>query len=376
MQLAFNIHGPNAIKNRPYLVQWHKDVKPRWSLVMDDDGLAAEIQQASPTTGVIGRSTHDEQQSVLSVDNWLNLVAHNGGAGRWIYMRNEQGANTTETQWSYDRLVAGLKRGWKFVVYNCSTGTPEPSEWGNADKVIRLAAENPSQIVLGLHEYAGGLMWSGMDGIPYTPDYPASKGTGNQWLVGRFEFLLKYCDAQKIKYPRIVITEHGFDDVFKSFQHPDLKVSKPYLNVRGWRTLVDQWAIWYPGEDPGDVYAHQLLWADEKVYTNTPVEGQLIFNYGNLGGNQPLDPNNWYQTNVEDTSVAQRLREAAPPVSPPPVVNPPPIITPAPPIFTADELMKMAQCFTTIAAASSQMTTANTQLAAIYASAAVRLQGK
>jgi hypothetical protein len=358
MNVAFNIHGPNAVKDIPYLLQWARDVKPRWLLQMDDDGLASALQTASPQTNVIGRSIGDEQHQTLPVEDWLNLVAHNGSAGRWIYMRNEQGEGTTETQWSYDRLIAGLKRGWKFIVYNVSTGTPEPDEWKTADKVLRLAADNPTQIAIGLHEYAGALMWSAMDGIPFAPDYPASIPPGNQWLVGRFEFLLKYCDAQtpKIKYPRIVITEHGFDDVFKSFQHPPIKVSKPYLNPRGWRTLVDQWADWYPGVDPGDVYAKQLLWADEKIYANTPVEAQLVFNYGNLGGNQPLDPNNWFQTNVEGTSVAQRLREAAvvsvpPPPPPPPIVvtPPPPVVpppTPAPAALTADEAMKLTTLYT------------------------------
>lgn len=317
MNVSFNVHGPNAVKKPDDLIQWVRDVKPRWILQMDDDGLAGELQSASPSTNIIGRSTGDEKQRLLIPEQWLDLVAHNGAYGRWIYMQNERGAGPDETDWSYVRLVAGLKRGWKFVVYNCSTGTPGATEWPIADKVIRLASDNPDQIAIGLHEYGGGLMWSAMDGIPYLPAYPDAP-KGNRWLVGRFKFLLDYCDKARIKYPRIVITEHGFDDVFGAFAHPPIVSTPPYLNPRGWRSLVNQWAAWYPGVAPDDVYAAHLLWADKNIYASTPVEAQLVFCYGNLGGNQPLDGENWYQDNVEGTSVPIRLKEASMSTQPPP----------------------------------------------------------
>ncbi len=153
-------------------------------------------------------------------------------------------------------------------------------------------------------------------------------------------YLDQFCKAKGFATPRIILTEHGFDDTsdIKPWLNT-LRVKAGYGNIRGWQTLEDQWSEWYRGKgwSPQRAYWEGLQWLEKNLYLNSPVEAQLIYCWGNNG-----DPA-WLQFDVSAATefVELWLADAGvnvypipvPPASPEPV-PPPPIVPSA--LYTID----------------------------------------
>src|SRR4029077_15940077 len=109
-----------------------------------------------------------------------------------------------------------------------------------------------------------------------------------------------------LRPPRIILTEHGFDDVsdIKPWLN-GLRVNGPYMNVRGWKSLQDQWSDWYGGRGWSAQRAmfEQLAWADRTIYQPSPVEAQCIFCWGHSSAE-------WEQFDVAEASEFHSLLEA------------------------------------------------------------------
>lgn len=92
-----------------------------------------------------------------------------------------------------------LEEGYRVALFSWMTGTPEQKGWVNDEalETLRLIAEHPDQLAVGLHEYAlveGPLVF----GFPFN--------------VGRFLGLLQTVDARGIGRPTILITEFGWSE--------------------------------------------------------------------------------------------------------------------------------------------------------------------
>jgi hypothetical protein len=132
--------------------------------------------------------------------------------------------------------------------------------------------------------------------------------------------MLQVCDEQspKIPYPRIVITEHGCDDLGDIKAWLETLEKTNGQSIRGWRTLDRQWTIWY-GEDNQLTYYKMLTYLDAAVYAGSPVEAQLIFCWGDSGG--------WNNFRVDNApEFLRRLEMYSGAVTPPP----PPVEPPQP----------------------------------------------
>jgi hypothetical protein len=182
---------------------------------------------------------------------------------------------------------------------------------------LKLASRYRDKVIIGLHEYFGGVATSGFVGgspedIKYHPNYVVRSNWPNKaaakdltkYHCGRFKFMVDYCNSHDIPLPRVVLTEHGpdamgdIDTWLKS-----LRVTSPYNAIRGFKTLQNQWRIWFPDWSLEQSYLEQLKYLSENVYADSPVEAQMIFCYGHTAGAQ------WEQFDIEGSTEFMSLLE-------------------------------------------------------------------
>lgn len=345
-RVSYNIHA-QAVKDTPRLKKHLGKINPTAVLLMDGLGLAQDIHATLPDTVVIHRNYgitkgDDDVHKKVSPERWLDLRAVESSTGIWLYTTNEPAFDTETIDWHVRLMERCVVRGVRLVVGNWGVGNPGADDWNKAKRMLELLAEHPELFILGLHEYGCGVMTSGLYGgypdhagvqpgelggknlIP-SGNWPASLETPEHittFHCGRFRFLLNYCSQAKIKPPRIILTEHGMDDVsdIKPWAERLIKTS-PYKSIRSWKSLLAQWRAWFPLWSIDRAYFEQLQWADRVIYQNSPVEAQLVYCWGHSS-------DDWEQFDVAEADEFQALMEAA---DVPPVSNLPPVVTqPAP----------------------------------------------
>lgn len=356
-RLSYNVHSTTPGFDKGKLIDHLKKIRPAWVLVMDGLQVCKDIKAAIPECNVIHRAYPDEEiYKTVSPQEWVDRkVAEIGGADVWCYTVNEMGYGDTLVNWFTAVIECAARAHLKVVVGNMSAGTPQPEEWSKPASIALLKAldKNRSNAVMACHEYACGVVTSGfLGGFPNNAGVPANEKGGlnlipsanwpsvldahvfTKFHMGRFYFLLQACQIAKINPPRLVITEHGFDDVSDIKAWADtLPKTPPYTTIRGWQSCQNVWNQWYSsvnGWTPQEAYFQQLKWADQAIYQGTPVEGQLIYCWGHSS-------KDWEQFDVSQAGTLQTLIEAYAGVAVPmpPVEIPTP--TPTPPIITPPE---------------------------------------
>lgn len=341
-RISVNIHGQN-VPDVAYLKEWLVRLNPAWVLVMDNFGLCLEIKALLPECNVIHRGwgadgdDNDHQQHTPGA--WVaQKLTERGDADIWCYTTNEPEFGPEVMRWHVEVMKLAAGAGLKLVVGNFGVGKPEDvdHDWEQAETMLRLLDMHRETMVLGLHEYACGVITSGfIGGNPaelglIMPDTWPEDTTqiGALWHCGRFRFVEKFCETVGIKPPRIVITEHGFDDVSDIKSWTETLVKTATLgnlggNIRGWKTLENQWNAWFGnlGWLRESAYFEQLQYADRKIYQGSIVEAQLIFCWGHSS-------DIWQQFDIAETrTLHNRLvdyAEAPTPTPPGPPVGEPP----------------------------------------------------
>lgn len=318
-RVSYNIHA-QVVKNHDRLMSHLQVLNPVAVLVLDGKGLGREIKQMLPNTQVIireyGSKGDDTIHLQMSPEQFLKERAHLAEGQQYLlYTSNEPGFDKNIIDWHVQLMELAAKQGVPLVIGNFAVGIPRPEEWSQARRMLELLDQHRDLFVLGLHEYGCGVMTSGLvGGAPNDPAHPnyiltqnwPAKATGlTQFHCGRFNFLIQYCQSVGIKPPRIMLTEHGMDDLsdIKSWSST-LKVRSGYLNVRGWKSLTDQWIEWYGGQgwSPERAYFEQLKWADQAVYQGSIVEAQCIFSWGHSS-------DMWEQFDIAEAAELQTLLE-------------------------------------------------------------------
>lgn len=346
-RISLNIHGQN-VPDGAYLLDVLRKLNPVAVLVMDNLDLAKRIHATLPDTMTIyrhwGADSDDNDALQYSPEAWVKeRAAKADGLPLWMYTTNEPEFNAHNIEWNTRVVELAAKQGLRVVVGNWGVGKPVDVDnaWNMADRLLRLLDAHRDTAVMGLHEYACGVITSGfIGGTPQErglimPDtWPEdTTQTGALWHCGRFRFMERYCKAQGIKPPRIILTEHGFDDVsdIKPWTETLKKTpvaGNPGGNIRGWKTLATQWGEWFGDWTPEQAYFEQLKYANEKLYKGSSVEAQLIFSWGH---SSPI----WYQFDIAEArelhnlligyaSVVDTPPPAPLPDPPPPVVTEPP----------------------------------------------------
>jgi hypothetical protein len=296
-RISYNIHA-QAVHDHDRLMQHLKKIQPASVLVMDGLGLAQEIKAVIPGTIVIHRNWgategDDNAFAKVSPEQWLELRGKEAEGGIFLYTTNEPGWGQDVIDWHVKLIEMAAPRRVPLVIGNWAVGTPQPDQWVMARRMLELLDEHRDLFILGLHEYACGVITSGLVGGPpddpshpnFIPmeNWPQDVSHLTMWHCGRFKFVLDFCDKAKIKPPRIIMTEHGMDDVsdIKPWSET-LKKTSPYLNIRGWKSATDQWNDWFGGKgwSPQRAYFEQMAWADRVIYWNSVVEAQLIYCWG------------------------------------------------------------------------------------------------
>lgn len=349
-RISINIHGQN-VPDFGQLEQFLRATRPAWVLVMDNLGLCRAIKFALPETNVIyrawGADGDDNDHKQYTPGQWVaQKLREIGDADVWCYTTNEPEFSDEVLRWHTEvmRLAAGA--GLKLVVGNWGVGNPTDvdHDWGRAETMLRLLDIHRETMVLGLHEYACGVITSGFIG-----GNPAERGlimpdtwpgdvaqVGALWHCGRFKFLERYCRNAGIKPPRVVITEHGFDDVSDIKDWTNTLQKTPTFgnsdgNIRGWKTLENQWNAWFGGRgwSPQRAYFEQLKYADQQVYRGSMVEGQLIFSWGHSS-------DIWAQFDVSSAIELQDWLTQYAAGQPEPAEPELPVPTPTLPVFPVD----------------------------------------
>ncbi len=118
----------------------------------------------------------------------------------WIETLNE--VDRTRAEWfgkfALETARLAMAEGYRWAAFGWASGEPEPEQWQTPSMLefLRLAAENPDQLAIALHEYSYI-----SDDIAH--EYP--------FKVGRFQELLRIADANGIPRPTILITEWGWE---------------------------------------------------------------------------------------------------------------------------------------------------------------------
>ena len=179
----------------------------------------------------------------------------------WLETVNEVDKNRSEWlgQFALETARLALRDGYRWAAFGWSSGEPEPEDWESPSMLafLRLAAQNPDQLAIALHEYS--LTVDDIGSI-----YP--------WRVGRFQHLFQACDENGIKRPTVLITEWGWE-----YQHvPEPSVAIVDIQWAAWLYSafpeVRGAAIWYLGPGFGDI-------ADEAQKLISPVTDYSLSNY-------------------------------------------------------------------------------------------------
>lgn len=325
-RLSYNIHA-QGVKDTPRLLAHIARLKPSWVGVMDGVGLAQDIRRVSPNTKVWHRAYPEGGDETiwqrLSPAEWVaRTAAELKGTDLWAYCLNEPGFDDAMLIWLCNVIELAQPLGLKLVVGNFSVGTPEPNEWNKATarRLLELC-DKYRTVVLGCHEYAGGVITSGfIGGAPNSTQYhrdfipvanwPSAAEARNMtmWHVGRVKFLVNACKQMGIQPPRVLITEFGFDSL-KSDPNPDLRAwldnlpTEGGIEARAWQGLRPAWAKFFDTLAHEEAYYRQLAYADCIIYHDAlPVEGMQIFCYGAKG-------NDWIHFDVEGYDALHKLLE-------------------------------------------------------------------
>lgn len=379
-RISYNVNGaaiPDLAAFKAHLLK----LQPTALLIMDSFALASELASLLPKTIIIHRDyagyggdddlvgQPDKPDYRVSPQAWFDNQRHYSDTRIWRYAGNEMGYSPKTIRW-YTELIEYANTsgtGLKLVVGNWSSGTPAdpsrsvPNLWGDAHKLLEYCNLYRDWVLLSVHEYFGGVAVSGFYGgypshagvDPHGPDkdkglnlipqdaWPTNAAGITKFHCGRIEFLLQYCKSIGLKPPRIIISEHGADDMsdIKEWLNT-LQKAPGYTSISGWRSLATQWLAWYaqkPGWSAERAYFQMLQYLDRVVYKNTPVEGQLIFTWSTNATWKPDDVSGASElhdlleiaaTTTQETPAAPaQPPPAAPIVKLPDVADQPPVVT-------------------------------------------------
>ena len=304
--ISYNVNGVGT--PHPDVLEKHiSKIQPRWLLVMDNIGMAQDYRRKFPNTNIVARNWgltggDENTYSKLSPAEWLDARLSEASDGIYLYTGNEAGI---AVKWHIELMKLIIERNLKqvkLVICNCAVGTPaDVTEWTQnvMREFFQLLDEHRDQFVLGLHEYFCGIAPSGfVGGYPdgtwkdgrtnLHPNYedrslwpPDATLLGMLWHCGRFKVVNDAARSFGYQPPRILITEHGADDLSdvaawaKQFPLPD-----GYSNHRAWKTLGPMWAKLLPGRSPQQAFFENVNYLKTAVYSHFPnIEGQLVFTW-------------------------------------------------------------------------------------------------
>jgi hypothetical protein len=309
--------------------------------------FAAQVKTKFPEMEVIIRFWPDEDNHKrYTPQQFLSMHTAETRHGLILYTNNESGIGDDVLDWNYETCALAVERTAKVVALNPAAGTYDKKDLYRLRKLFELAGLRPDVITIGLHEYAGGVITSGM----YRPEdmdkhtsaisWPTRKELDDlfPWHVGRNRMITDYCRSLGIKLPRLAITETGFDWTSDISGWLGARVRTPgYESIDGWKSLKDQWHIWWPDWTPEMAFIKQMQYAETNLWRD--IAYTLLYCWGNDGNKR------WLPFRVDNTRIVTYMegQPQVPDVAPEPVVTPPvviesPVVVVTPPKPVVDTL--------------------------------------
>jgi hypothetical protein len=240
-RISYHVHA-TFTPDRQRLIDHMAKVRPHFVLVSGPVELAREVQTASPTTNVIWREGGDRYAyQQRTPEEWLSL--RSGQApGMTLYTSDETPLDAQAIDWHSRLMDLAADQGVKLCVMNFGAGQPQPDDWSRIRPIIDRLNAHRDLFVMGLREYAAGVITSGVGGGEPTliqpSAWPSSVDGTDLWHMGRYTHLLSYCVSQNIPVPRLVVTHHGFERMNDLAGWLDgLNKTPPFNEVRGWKSL-------------------------------------------------------------------------------------------------------------------------------------------
>lgn len=294
-KISFNVHA-QGVRNSTPLKDLLREIDPAAVLVMDGFGLLLELKSILPNTICIDREYPDVDVLSKTPAQWLNEKSSKiGDTGVWVYTTNEPGLTKEVIQWHVDLIKLNAKRKNPINIVGVNLGVGQPNSWEEAKELLQLADQYRKWFILGLHEYAAVVPTSGfVGGNPVERGFATADGwprggeldkirppKSGMYHCGRVFQLNEYCKNNGIVPPRVILTEHGFDHLndLQSWYNT-LQLSPKYGEIRGWRTLVEQWRVFFPQWSDERALFESLAYLDSELYRGSNVEAQLIFCWG------------------------------------------------------------------------------------------------
>jgi hypothetical protein len=160
------------------------------------------------------------------------------GTGIFVLAENEPAWNDQVLDWLYEVGVEGIRSGVRLILGNWSVGVPDHNQWRNpkALRLLKLIADNPMRLKLGLHEYFQ-TFWTRSITNDHRPESWPAKISPDVTLhhVGRFRTVIRVARENGIVMPpgSIAITEHG----------PDILFDLPEKDCKGAPTCIGKWQV-------------------------------------------------------------------------------------------------------------------------------------
>lgn len=292
----YNVHGMYLTEAEKGALLAHlKRLKPGFVVVMDDPGFAVRLRRELPNTAVCYRKYFpsdnggdDHAHTKVTPQQWLNVYASEipPSEGVFFYAGNEAGFSPELVTWLTEVARLTLNAGGRAALGNWSVGTPEPNDWRQARELLKLCGDNPTKLLIALHEYFPTSV-SREFGLGTNPASWPDKVIGTSWFVGRYRHLFAACDAMGIKRPRVAFTEKGSDRIHavgewqQGLPRPDdCEIVGPlWCSVEAWQRMMPAGYTW------PRYLVDQMAWEWRAIYRHDPeVVGMAYFCWGAMGG--------------------------------------------------------------------------------------------
>lgn len=353
MRIGYNLFPQDTQFDREKAKAHIAAIKPHAVLSVDDIDFLDKLNVPVKIYRAHGSQGDDANIKRYSPEAFLKAAKAwlNGRPNTWMQVCNEPGFDADVVRWHTEMAKLNLKPEFRLplVMLNLAIGFPHNfGDWSQLDEMLRITGDNPDLFIIGLHEYGLGVLWSGTtgghpqeyyhEGKLLHRDYIKAPPTAEEFQketlfhTGRCKELVAHCRRNGLPQQRIIVNEHGMDGLSDLSEWAGrLHRTPPYGSINGWKTCVNQWAQWFPGRNPEDVYADQLTYVDTNLYQHIPgVEAQLIFGWGHTS-------ERWEPYDVKDAITFQRRMVEYANFSPSPS-QPPPIVptNPTSPISESD----------------------------------------
>lgn len=282
------------------------------------------------------------------------LKTYGDRAKKVVLMVNcEQGHSPARFQMYADIVRHSHQIGVRTCSGNFASGTVksgmggDPNDWVQAKPLFEAMRDCPGHY-LGIHEYTGFFAWAVSNGespkgreafekAPKVIDW-----TKAQHHIGRIFGMAQAARHLGLPVPQVIVTEGFLDDMddiaftygnrstgdvgleiqtverwwdwltsflFEVWLHlafwvirfiggmpraEEFRAQYQPRKANGWKSLIPQWAKWYPGVDPGRIYARMVRWVWEFVYSKLGfIIGGHVYCYADAGGQ-------WFKYRVDD----------------------------------------------------------------------------